>query len=97
MMITFEDCVAMCGLTEEEISAIAEHEHIPEMAAAALGSYLLDQEHGLETIRDMIIDDVRAASGRGDRGHAGQLLSALRHLVTSHPELCCPEAEELQA
>jgi hypothetical protein len=35
-MITLEDCVAFCGLTEEEVLAIAEHEHMPEIAATAL-------------------------------------------------------------
>ena len=35
-MITLEDCIAFCGLTEQEVLAIAEHEHIPEVAAAAL-------------------------------------------------------------
>ena len=37
-MITLEDCIAFCGLTEEEVLAIAEHEHVPEMAASALAS-----------------------------------------------------------
>lgn len=97
MMISFEDCVAMCGLTAEEIAAIAEHEHIPEMAAAALGSYLLSGEHGPEAIRDMIIDDIRAASRRGNRKHAGELLSVLRQLLARHPEARCPEAEAIEA
>jgi hypothetical protein len=35
MMISLEDCVGMCGLTKEEVLAIAEHEHVPEIAAAA--------------------------------------------------------------
>jgi hypothetical protein len=39
-MITLGDCVALCGLTEEEVLAIAEHEHVPEIAAAALAEYL---------------------------------------------------------
>ena len=39
-MITLEDCMAFCGLTEEEVLAIAEHEHMPEIAAAALAEYL---------------------------------------------------------
>jgi hypothetical protein len=34
-------CVGLCGLNEEEVAAISEHEHIPEIAAAALASYLL--------------------------------------------------------
>jgi hypothetical protein len=32
-MITLEDCIAFCGLTEEEVLAIAEHEHRPEIVA----------------------------------------------------------------
>ena len=35
-MISIEDCIAMCGLTEQEVMAIAEHEHVPEIAAAAM-------------------------------------------------------------
>jgi hypothetical protein len=34
-MISLEDCIAMSGLNEQEIMAIAEHEHVPEIAAAA--------------------------------------------------------------
>jgi hypothetical protein len=45
-MITLEDCVGLCGLTEEEVLAIAEHEHLPEIAATALAEYLLSQEQG---------------------------------------------------
>jgi hypothetical protein len=43
-MITLEDCIGFCGLTEEEVLAIAEHEHLPEIAATALAQYLLSQE-----------------------------------------------------
>jgi hypothetical protein len=86
-MITLDDCIAMCGLTEEEVLAIAEHEHIPEIAAAALGDYLLHQQHGAERIRDMLREDIRAALARGDRGHARELFMALRHFLSDHPGL----------
>ena len=87
MMITLEDCIAFCGLTEAEVLAIAEHEHVPEIAAAALGEYLLRQEHGPEKIRDMIVDDIRAALARGDRDRARELFGALRHFIGCYPEL----------
>jgi hypothetical protein len=86
-MITLEDCVAFCGLSEEEVLAIAEHEHLPEMAAAALGAYLAHQEHGLEKVRDMISDDIRAAQARGDREHVLVLLHVLHHFLRSHPDI----------
>jgi hypothetical protein len=53
-MISLEDCIGLCGLDEDEVAAISEHEHIPEIAAAALANYLLTQPHGGETIRTMI-------------------------------------------
>jgi hypothetical protein len=61
VMISLEDCFGLCGLDENEVTAISEHEHIPDIAAAALASYLLTQPHGGETVRTMIIDDIHKA------------------------------------
>jgi hypothetical protein len=44
-MINLEDCIALSGLTEAQVLAIAEHEHVPEIAATALAQYLSNQEH----------------------------------------------------
>jgi hypothetical protein len=85
-MITLEDCIAFCGLNEEEVLAIAEHEHMPEAAACALAAYLLNEAHGPAKIRDMIVDDVRAAQARGDRGHVQALLHVLHHFLRAHPQ-----------
>ena len=89
-MITLEDCIGMCGLDEEEVMAIAEHEHIPEIAAAALADYLLHQEKGAAIIRTMIVDDLRVALERHDHDHARDLFMALRHFVSTHPEAVQP-------
>jgi len=91
-MITLEDCHAFSGLSEEEVLALAEHEHVPEIAATALASYLLKQRHGPDKIRIMIVEDIRAALDRGDRRHAKELFGALRHFLSTHPELCRPRA-----
>ena len=64
-MISLEDCLALCGLTKDEVDALAEHEHIPQIAATALGQYLLNQPNGCKTIRDMIAEDIGWARGRG--------------------------------
>lgn len=85
-MIALEDITAMCELTAEEIAAIAEHEHIPELSAAALGAYLLHQARGAEVIRGMIRDDIRVAIAKGDGLHARQLIAALNHFLADHPE-----------
>jgi len=68
-MITLEDCIGLCGLTEQEVLAIAEHEHLPEIAATALAQYLLSQDHGSEKVRDIIVDDIRQAQRDGNKQH----------------------------
>jgi hypothetical protein len=85
-MITLEDCVAFCGLTEQEVLAIAEHEHLPEIVATALANYLLCQEQGSEKVRDMIVDNIRQAQLCGDRKHVLTLLHVLHHFLKTHPE-----------
>lgn len=89
-MVTLEDCLAFSGLSEEEVLAIAEHEHIPEIAAAALGEYLLQQDDGAEKIRVMICEDIKVAIDRGDQRHARDLVMALRHFISTHPQVPTP-------
>jgi hypothetical protein len=89
-MITLEDCVGFCGLTEEEVLAIAEHERLPEIAATALAQYLLSQEHGVERVRDMIVDDIHRAQVVRDKQKILMLLHVLHHFLKSHPEAAPP-------
>lgn len=85
-MISIEDCIAFSGLSEEEVLAIAEHEHVPETVACGIAQYLSDSEGGRERVRDMIVDDIRNAQTRGDRKHVRELLHVLHHFLRSHPE-----------
>ena len=85
-MISLEDCIALCGLTKEEVRALAEHEEIEEIHAAALAQCLLGHPEGCRKIGAMIADDVNWAILRGDRRHADALLTTLEHFVTEHPE-----------
>ena len=85
MVLTLEDCLALCGLSEEEVLAIAEHEHVPEVAAAELGNYLARTPDGELAIKAMIRDDLAAARARGDTPHAAALKLVLRNFVLQHP------------
>jgi hypothetical protein len=85
-MISLEDCIAMCGLDPDEVAAICEHEHIGEVPAAALASYLLHQAHGTERIRTMIIEDIHKALDQGQVKHAAELVAVLRHFLHEHPD-----------
>ena len=80
-MVDLESCIALSGLTEEEVAAIAEREHVPTVVAAALGSYLTRLPEGPERICEIFADDIRAAQQRGDHAHAARLKLALRHFL----------------
>ncbi len=85
-MISLEDCIALCGLTEEQVLAIAEHEHVPEIVAASIAQKLMAKKHGPMQLRDMIRDDIRDAVRRRDYAHARELLAVMRHFLKEHPE-----------
>lgn len=84
-MLTREDCLALCELGEDVVDAIAEHEHIPEIVAAELGSYLVRTPDGELRIRRIILDDIDAAVAAGNLKHALVLRLALRSFVKDHP------------
>ncbi len=83
-MLTLQDCIELSELTEEEILAIAEHEHIPELAALELGNYLVHTHDGEKRIKAMIVDDIADARGRGDLLRVLSLKLCLRHFVEHH-------------
>ena len=47
----------------------------------------LHQEHGLEKIRDMIVDDIRASQARNDKKHVLTLLHVLHQFLRTHPQV----------
>lgn len=83
-MLTLQDCLALCELTEDEVLAIAEHEHLTEMAALELGNYLVHTPAGERRIKAMIVEDIERAREREDIRHAAMLKLVLRHFVETH-------------
>jgi hypothetical protein len=93
-MLCLEDCLALCDLTEEEVLAIAHHEHIPEIAAAELGNYLVHTAQGEMRIKAIIRDDIAEARALGDRVRELALKLLLRNFVLQHPR--CEERHRRQ-
>lgn len=85
-MLTMEDCIDFSGLTEAEIAAIAEHEHVAMTAAAELAQCLSADAAGLRRVAAMIRDDIFAAKAHGSRRHAADLTHTLETLLRDHPE-----------
>ena len=86
-MLTLDDCIALSDLSEDEVLAIAQHERIPEIAAAELANYLLRKPDGELMIKAMIRDDIAQAAVTRDRERELALKAMLRDFVLKHP-LC---------
>jgi hypothetical protein len=85
-MLTIEDCIELCGLDEEEIAAIAAHEHVPEIVAIELAEYLVHCDDGIPRIKRMIRDDIRLARKRNDAAAVARYRDVLKHFIATHPE-----------
>lgn len=84
-MLTLQDCVDMCELGPEVVEAIAEHEGLPSILAAELGSCLACSNGGLAVIHRFILDDIAVAMHRGDRARLAHLETALTDFRRCHP------------
>lgn len=84
-MLTREDCLALCELTEDEVDAIAEHEHVPEVVAMELGQYLCHTPDGEARIERMIVEDIENARTHKNYEHMAKLVGVLRHFIEAHP------------
>jgi hypothetical protein len=85
-MLTWVDCLSLADLTADEVRAIAEHERISEMAAVELGAFLCQDDKGVRRVKAMILDDLAAATARGDHLRAATLKLAMKHFCATHPE-----------
>lgn len=91
-MLTWEDCVGLAELTEEEIAVIARHEHLPQLAALELGNYLVEHQ-GCHKIRRMILDDIEAAHRAHDPLRVLTLKLALKRFSDCHRARLAAEEE----
>lgn len=85
-MLTYQDVVGLCELTEEEVAAIAQHEHIPNIVAAEMGNYLVQSDSGVAHLRRMIVDDLAEAVRLNDHDGILKYKAVLVHFIETHPE-----------
>ncbi len=85
-MLTYQEVIDLSDLTLDEIDAIAEHEHVPELVAAEIGHYIVESPDGVRRIKRIILDDIDNAERHGKTEHALYLKGVLKHFVVTHPE-----------
>ncbi len=93
-MLTYNDCLGLSGLTQEEVAALARIKHLPEVVALEMGWSLCRTPQGAQTIRRMILDDIEAACRRGDARAAAKLGLVLHHFLESRRVEDAPAATD---
>jgi hypothetical protein len=84
-MLTLKDCIAMSDLSDAEVAAIAEHEHVPEIVAAEIGFRLVDSPDGRRLLKRYIHDNLVNAKAHHHEGKAKDLALLLRRFDGAHP------------
>ena len=84
-MLSIGDCVGMCGLDEDELRVLAEHEHLPMIVAAELAANMLQTPGGIRQIRHFVLEALEASVARHDWEREKHLRTVLGHFTSAHP------------
>lgn len=85
-MISIKDCIDYSDLTEDEVAAIAEHEHLPFATAAQLACCLAQSQDGTEVLRCLLKNAVCDAESCGHAEALRTAQNAYRQFSANHPE-----------
>lgn len=84
-MLSLGDCVGMCGLNEDELQVLADHEHLPMVVAAELAAGMLQTPKGIWQIRHFMFKALEASVARHDAERERHLRAVISHFTSSHP------------
>ncbi|TAH50397.1 MAG: hypothetical protein EYC67_02950 [Betaproteobacteria bacterium] len=84
-MLSIRDCLDYCDLTEDEVSLIAEHEGIPDIAAAQVACGLVQTPEGVLLITNYMLDLIERADEEGDRAKAERARQLCAQFMADHP------------
>ena len=82
-MVTLAHCAEFTGLDSSELFV---NSGFSPKHKSLLLSYVLNLNHGSSAVRDMIVEDIRAAIDLGATQRAADLLLVLRVFLFEHPE-----------
>ena len=84
-MLTLKDCIGLSDLSDAEVSAIAEHEHVPEIIAAEIGCRLVHTSAGRTTLKRYLRENLTHAKASHLDEKAKELTLVLRRFDAAHP------------
>lgn len=84
-MLSIRDCLDYCDLTEDEVALIAQHEGIPDAAAAQIACGLVQTPEGVLVLTRYMLDLVEQAHEAGEFDKAQRALDLCNRFMHDHP------------
>lgn len=84
-MLSIRDCLDYCDLTDDEVALIAEHEGIPDVAAAQVACGLVQTPEGVLVLTNCMLDLIERANEQGDTEKAERARSLCARFMHDHP------------
>lgn len=84
-MLSIRDCLDYCDLTEDEVALIAEHEGIPDAAAAQVVCGMVQTPEGVVLLTQSMLDLIEEADARGEVEKAEYARSQCARFMSDHP------------
>jgi len=84
-MLSIRDCLDYCDLTDDEVALIAEHEGIPDGAAAQIVCGMVQTPEGVLVLTGYMQDLIDRATERGDLTQAERAKTVQARFMADHP------------
>lgn len=84
-MLTYQDCLPLVELDEEEARMIASQPPPREDMMLELGNYILLGDDGLPAVRESVLDELKASRRAHDLRRSAELKLMLQKFVDNHP------------
>jgi PP-loop superfamily ATP-utilizing enzyme len=85
IMLSIRDCLDYCDLTDDEIELLAEHEGIPDVAAAQMACGLVQTPEGVLLLTRCMEELLERAEEAGEADKARRARAAYARFVSDHP------------
>jgi hypothetical protein len=86
-MLSLQEGIDVMDLSDDEIEAIAEHEHVPEIVAAEIGNTLLKTRTGICLLKLYLQENIERARQLGRFDKARRLDALCRRFDGGHSEI----------
>lgn len=83
-MLTLQDCIAFSGLTPEQLEAVADYKHLPDVVAAEWAEGALETPRGCKEVEAMLLLEIEAACAHGDQVCAARYRHGLEEFLKAH-------------